>query len=325
MAFAESFLRFPDLFPARAAGERWGAHERRLDLPGGPLAVSGLSAGQDRWLGDRQPRDTTGAARVEDEDAAAVAVSVFRAASEDFLDDRSDGRWLDLDHRRDEVRLAGHGFLARIEWCPRPSCALWTCYDGGKDFGGGWQNFLRVVLAYALLDRGGALLHSAGVVDEGRAHLFVGRSGAGKSTLARLSLETGRAVLSDDLNAALPERVAPEGGTWYAAQVPFTGELRTGVVAGAGSIPLGGVYRLAQGPAHRLTPLDAGAALTALLACSPFVNADPYRLDRLGDNLERLIARLGVATLTFARDAGFWEQALRARSFAKVVGPAAEA
>lgn len=317
MAFAESFLRFPDLFPARTAGERWGSHERRLDLPGGPLVVSGLSAVQDRWLGDREPRDTMGAApaaRARKEDVGAVAVSVFRAAPEDFLYDRSDGRWLDLDHRRDEVRLAGHGFLARIAWCPGPSCALWTCYDGGKDFGGGWQNFLRVVLSYALLDRGGALLHSAGVVDEGRAYLFVGRSGAGKSTLARLSLETGRAVLSDDLNAVLPEGGTPEGGTWYAAQVPFTGELRDVAIAGAGAFPLGGVYRLAQGPAHRLTPLDAGAALAALLSCSPFVNADPYRLDRLGDNLERLIARLGVATLTFARDAGFWEQALCSRS-----------
>ena len=62
------------------------------------------------------------------------------------------------------------------------------------------ENYLRLVTAYAALSMGGVLFHSAGVVVDGRAYLFVGRSGAGKSTLARLALATGTDILSDDNN-----------------------------------------------------------------------------------------------------------------------------
>ena len=46
MSFGARFLAFPDLFPARRAGEPWGDREVALDLPGGPYLISGLSAVQ---------------------------------------------------------------------------------------------------------------------------------------------------------------------------------------------------------------------------------------------------------------------------------------
>ena len=306
MAFAESFLQFPDLFPARPGGELWGTFEHRLDLPGGPFTVRGLSGAQQHWISQRYDReDPISADQDLAEDlAAAVTISVYRAAVGDFFDAPADDRWIDLDYTQDAVRIAGLGFMGRIEWRPELACPLWTSRDGDKVFAGCCENFLRVVLAYALLERGGALLHSAGVVDGTRAHLFVGRSGAGKSTLARLGLETGLEILSDDLNALLP--ASPPSPWWRAAKVPFTGELGD-CASDADSYPVGGLYRLAQGSHHKITALDSGAALAALMACCPFVNGDPYRLDRLTDVLQQVVSELSVATLTFRLDSGLWQ------------------
>src|SRR5205814_532788 len=45
---------------------------------------------------------------------------------------------------------------------------------------------LRIAVSLALPRRGGLLLHSSGVVEDGRGHVFSGPSGAGKTTTVRL-------------------------------------------------------------------------------------------------------------------------------------------
>ena len=45
------------------------------------------------------------------------------------------------------------------------------------------ENFLRILMAYHVLDQGGVLLHSAGVLYQDRVYLFCGQSNAGKTTL----------------------------------------------------------------------------------------------------------------------------------------------
>ena len=46
-------------------------------------------------------------------------------------------------------------------------------------------------------------------------------------------------------------------------------------------------------------PLDAGPALAALLATTPFLNADEHRMDRLIDTLEFIVSAVPSYTLTF--------------------------
>src|SRR5262249_30219512 len=84
----------------------------------------------------------------------------------------------------------------------------------GAPFDRGVENFLRPLLAEAILERGGMLLHGAGVVSGGRAHIFFGPSGSGKTTVTHLSPD--HVVLSDDLTLV----IAADDG-YRAAGIPF--------------------------------------------------------------------------------------------------------
>lgn len=299
MTFGGQFLAAPDLFPGRPSGEAWGAQRLRLDVAGGPYTLSGLSSGQrDALAAWFAPRELPLDARARD-----VAVRVFRAPESDFRDIPLAGwqTWIDLDPGAGSVRVAGRRFVGRLDWGERLGAALWSAADADADLPGIVENFLRIVVAHRALEEGGVLLHSAAVVVDGRAFVFFGPSGAGKSTLCGLSVERGYEVLSDELNVLL----AGEAGV-EVERLPFAGD--HGRSAGARRrFPLAGLFALEQGrhPARR--PLARARAVAALVACSPFVNDDSFRGERLLSNLDRLTAARPVETLVFALDSGLWD------------------
>lgn len=296
MSFGQSFLRNPDLFPARHAGEPWGDRELVLDLPGGPYRFSGLSADQVE----------ASLARFGDlrlEEGAAVSTTVFRAAADDFRDIDTRG-WeygLDFDCGPSSVRLAGLDLAGRLDWRPALRGAFWTPVGDGDRFPGIFENFCRVLVAYRLHEIGGAVIHGSAVVDGGEALLFAGPSGAGKSTVSRLALEHGRAVLSDDLNALLP---ASGGGTSLTG-LPFTGDLENGGGPRA-RYPLRALLRLEKDTEDRLLPLGRAEAAACLLACSPFVNADPNRHAALLSTLLGLMDGVPAYALRFSLSGRMW-------------------
>ncbi len=121
--------------------------------------------------------------------------------------------------------------------------------------------FLRSLLSALLLRSGGLMLHSAGLVKNGRAYVFLGRSGAGKSTLSRLAAASGTAeVISDEINM-----LRPEDGCWRAYGSPFWGEMRS--EGRQGSWPLGGVFLLKKARANRVSACGGPEALPLLLRC----------------------------------------------------------
>jgi hypothetical protein len=83
------------------------------------------------------------------------------------------------------------------------------------------SSFLRIVMSYAVLDRGGVLLHASSIVSRGNALVFAGPSGAGKTTIARLGAP--RPVLSDEVTALLPCRGAARAFACH--PTPFWGEM----------------------------------------------------------------------------------------------------
>jgi hypothetical protein len=311
MSFGARFLTFPDLFPARRAGEPWGDREVSLDLAGGPYHVAGLSAIQAAAASERfgefcQESGREGAAA----EAAAVRGLLFTAPPSDFraVDTRGWEYAMDFAHEERSVRLAGLQLMARLDWNPALGGALWTSEEGPL-FPGIFENFLRVLVAYRLLALGGVVLHSAGVTagtpdspDDG-AFLFLGPSGAGKTTLSRMSEERGHTVLSDDLNALLS---SPEpAGTPRVVKLPFTGDLGDRREAHPPR-PLRGLLRLEKGREDRLRPLSPGETLALLFACSPFVNADSHRRESLLDVLSGLAQAAPGQALTFSLAGGFW-------------------
>ena len=69
--------------------------------------------------------------------------------------------------------------------------------DPGRRFWG-LVNLACAAVGWSLQQRGGGVVHAAGVVMNGRAFLLVGPSGSGKTTWARAAAEAGLPVLSDD-------------------------------------------------------------------------------------------------------------------------------
>jgi hypothetical protein len=319
MSFGARFLRHPERFPERPRGDAWGDRELRLDLPGGPYQLLGLSAGQEDGVLATFPaaRGLVGralpAAAVGD---APIPIQLLRCTPEEFLpvDVRGWDYGLDFDWAPAAVKLAGLGLQGRLDWRSGSlglAGALWTHEDGGERFPGVFENFLRVLVAYRLLELGGAVLHSAGVLRDGAAFLFLGRSGAGKTTAARLSLAQGAEVLSDDLNALMigdAEGDARDGAVGCVVlKLPFTGDLGERRALRP-PLPLGGLLRLAQDSADALAPLSRAETLACLLACAPFVNVDPHRRERLEQVLLALAAAAAprAYTLRFSLSGGFW-------------------
>jgi hypothetical protein len=295
MDFGDTFLANADLFPARQTGEPWGSDHVAIRFAGSRYVFAGLSATQARSIRSRFAAlcDDGGGA-----DEPTVNVQIFRTANDHFAD--SARTWafdFDLDYADDAVRCAGFHFMGRLDWKPQLHAAVWTSEDARFVTHAIFENMLRLIAAYDLLAQGGVLLHSAAVGSASGAHVFFGPSGSGKSTISRLGLATGRVVLSDDLNAL---RVVDDGV--FVESVPFTGDLAQSVGTAHSSYRALSLCRVERGRSVDIRPLRPALAIAALIGCSPFVNRDPYRAEKLFDNLQRVNARLPVQAL--ASDAG---------------------
>lgn len=144
----------------------------------------------------------------------------------------------------------------------------------------------QLLLMYLLAEKGGAILHAAGIEMHGRGFLFAGRSGAGKSTIIRQFAAAGKGILLSDDRIAV--RKADDLITAYGT--PWPGE--AGIAENRGA-PLSGIFFLEQretdavkkiGPREafeRLMPVtsvpwyDAGTMTKVLLFCEGLVSAVP--------------------------------------------------
>jgi len=295
VSFGEDFLREPRGFFETCSETPCGESEEVLVAAGGSYRCRGLSPEQAFSLRQNYPT-------ADGDSSQLVDFHFCKTAPDEFLPLAQSG-WeytFDSEPQHDEVLLAGLGFAARIRLLPQFTATMWTPHTQGKDFESAFANVFRVIVGYALVQGGGALLHSAAVAENGSARIFVGVSGAGKSTVSRLALESGRSVLSDDLNA-----LWPGDGSAIVEQVPFTGELR-GSRSTKGRFPVAGIFRLRQGRTAGLRPLTAAETVALLFGCAPFINSDPFRRERLLANLEACTADVPAEELTFPRDGGFW-------------------
>ena len=283
------FLREPALFPARIAGETWGSERCSLELAGERFRIEGLTPTQRSGLAERY------GSRLSEATEAAIVLQVLRAPASDFLDIDTRG-WeysVEIEWSDTGFSLSGMRVMARVDL---GRAGVWTSVEEPGEFSGVVENVLRPLLAARLLATGGLLVHSAAV----DGYLFAGRSGAGKSTIARLALEAGRAVLSDDLNAL----VADQHG-FAIAPLPFTGDLSERDISNERT-RLRAVMALEKGEREATRPMSLAETVSLLVRCAPYVNQDPRRMTLLLDRASEIAATANRGVLTFRRDGHVW-------------------
>lgn len=173
------------------------------------------------------------------------------------------------------------------------------CIDGGEPLSQ-LEYFLRSACALLAFREGGLLLHAAGLLAAGQAHLFTGASGSGKTTVVALSPHA--AALSDDLVL-----LRPGAAGWTAHSTPFWNPGTASRAAGAASGPIAGIYRLVQDREVYLGALSPAAAAAELVANCPVINGRPELLPALLARCRGLAAATPVRRLHFRKDADFWK------------------
>jgi hypothetical protein len=160
------------------------------------------------------------------------------------------------------------------------------------------ESFLRISYSFLAVDRGGLLLHSAGVLRNGRGYIFPGRSGTGKSTIASLATST-ETVLSDEMV------VVRQGGDGYLVySTPFYGtnpsaERNIAALLQAAFLPV-------KDQAVNLKPARPAQALSKLLAGVLFFSQEPALARRLMDIGADIVTHVPFYELHFRRDGSFW-------------------
>jgi hypothetical protein len=201
-------------------------------------------------------------------------------------------------HDDDRLAVAGIGFTANIDRMPLRA-QMQTCLTDGW-FLGAFENLFRVAAAYRLFGEGALMMHSAAFTDGARGFLFCGRSGAGKSTLCGFAEELELEILSDELNA-----VTPSEGSFALLAMPFAGDFG-GIPKLHPPYPLTGLLGLEHAAAPAVHGCSKAEAVSRIVASCPYVNADPILVDELTSRVAKLVERVPVRILSFAKDTTFW-------------------
>lgn len=170
-----------------------------------------------------------------------------------------------------------------------------------------FENYIRAAVAWQAVGRGGALVHAASAVYDGRGYLFYGESGAGKSTLSACN-RRGQ-ILSDDLSLVL----RGDGGGLEVIGSPFRGTYEGGAPI-RGHFPLAAGFRLIQAPRADVRPVERTRACAELIGNFPFVaEAFSERPDLFAAALDSF-SSLPLAHLHFTKDDSYWD-AIRAAGY----------
>lgn len=288
--FGSRFLTEPSLFPRRISGETWGDASLTVTLARGRYRVEGLAPAQAESVRERY------GARVSD-GPGEVTIRVFRAPQSDFqeIDTRGWEYALDLAWSDDAFTIAGMKLMARADLAAARA-GIWTCIDDVAGFWGVLENVLRPLLAAQLLASGGLLVHSASVA----GWLLPSASGGGKSTIARMAVNAGLPVLSDDLNA-----VVREGDRLMLEPLPFTGDLDEGEVSTQAEV-LEAIVAIEKGERDVARDLAMTSAVSLLVRCAPYVNQDAQRMPQLLERASEIAGSVARGVLTFRRDGDVW-------------------
>ena len=234
-------------------------------------------------------------------DAAALVVRFAREARDYFIEPPSEAEfnpvwlacdgsrvrflgyrlagWFDVDDVRGEILLAQGTYEPELR-------AL--------------ENYIRCAVAWRAAAIGGALVHAASAVRNGKAYLFYGESGAGKSTLS--AVNTRGRVVGDDLALLLPR---PGGGLDLVGH-PFGGPSDAGEPL-AGRFPLVAGFRIVKAAAAEVRPVPRALGFGQLVGNLTFVAEAFSERPDLFASIEAAFAGVPLFHLHFKKDDSYWD------------------
>ena len=142
----------------------------------------------------------------------------------------------------------------------------------------------------ALLNFGGFMLHSSGVVYNNEGFVFSAPSGTGKSTHTQLWLKRfeGSYIINDDKPAI---KITDDG--FYVYGTPFSGKTDLNVNVG---VPLKGICILERGETNEIDIVSTDEALFGILNQTIRPN-DEENMDKLLNTIDKLIKSVPVYRL----------------------------
>jgi len=167
------------------------------------------------------------------------------------------------------------------------------------------ENYVRAATAWQAASRGGALVHAAGAVHNGRGYVFFGESGAGKSTLSAINRRA--TVVSDDLSLLLPGA----DGRLELVGSPFRGTYERGEPV-VGRFPLAAGFRIVKDTEVAVREAPRVRTIAEIVGNLPFVAEEFARRPDLFESVERAFAGIALAHLHFRMDDSYWDAIERA-------------
>jgi hypothetical protein len=150
----------------------------------------------------------------------------------------------------------------------------------------------QLLLMYVLAQKGGAILHAAGITINEKGYMFLGRSGAGKSTLMRQCARRNYfQALSDDRIV-----VRMFDLTFKAFGTPWPGEV---TVAENESVSLSGIFFISHGSENRIRELSRRDAFEGLLPVTSIPWYDREITEKLLSFCEDIVSHVPAYELCF--------------------------
>lgn len=206
---------------------------------------------------------------------------------------------LEVDPREDGLLLGSHHVVLCANDETETSWRAGITLTDGEPADRIVENVVRYLVARLCVKAGGFALHGAGVLHDGRAHVFVGPSRSGKTTV--VSLSPGGTSLGDDFSVVI--RVRQD---WRTTAVPFDNSERAPSDPPAGLFPVAAIWRLLQAPETAIDKLGAAQATASLMGCTAFPWAMPDLAEGLLEHSGAFVAGAVFGHLRFTKTSEFW-------------------
>ncbi|NIM90445.1 MAG: methyltransferase domain-containing protein [Candidatus Aminicenantes bacterium] len=153
----------------------------------------------------------------------------------------------------------------------------------------------EILIMNLLSQRGGLLVHSYGINDNGEGILFVGSSGAGKSTIASLRKdEEGTKILSDD--RIILRQVK---GRFWMYGTPWHGDIK---VCSPEKAPLRKIFFLKKAKKNSVRKIEPIKAASRLIVCSFLTFWDKKGIESALEFIDELAREIPCYELGFKAD-----------------------